>query len=102
MEKIKLTPRSKEIFRLMFEGNYMDTYTPDDDGALTLLENEGLIILNTNNDGVTNAFPSNRGFAYYHVYPELKDPTIFDDKKYLITTIIAVAALIISIISLFK
>ncbi len=85
----------------MFEGNYMDTYTPDDDGALTLLEHEGLIILNTNNDGVTNAYPSNRGFAYYHVNPELKDPTLWDDKKYIITTGISILALFISGFSLY-
>ena len=34
--------------------------------------------------------------------PKLNNPSIWDDKKYIITTVISVVALIISIIALLK
>ena len=45
---------------------------------------------------------TDRGKAYIASNPTLKNPTIWDDKKYIINTIISVAALIVAIIALFK
>ena len=45
---------------------------------------------------------TDRGKAYIASNPSLKNPTIWDDKKYIINTIISVAALIVAIIALFK
>ena len=45
---------------------------------------------------------TDRGRAYIACNPTLKNPTIWDDRKYIINMIISVAALIVAIIALFK
>jgi autotransporter-associated beta strand protein len=42
------------------------------------------------------------GEAYLYSNPQLKDPSIWDDKKYWINTAISLVALIVAIIALFK
>ncbi len=43
-----------------------------------------------------------KGHAYIHWNPKLKNPSIWDDKKYWITTSIAILSLILSIIAIIK
>lgn len=42
------------------------------------------------------------GLSYLYENPKLKNPSIWDDKKYLINTAISIFALIVAIIALFK
>ena len=42
------------------------------------------------------------GLSYLYENPKLKNPSIWDDKKYLINTAISILALIVAIIALFK
>ena len=45
---------------------------------------------------------TNKGRAYIATNPSLNNPTIWDDKKYIINTIISVLALVVAIIALIK
>lgn len=101
MKKIKLTDRCKVILRLLNDKQY--TPVPEDNKALLLLHEEGLISGNRYSSGeIYTCRITPKGEAYIYSNPKLKNPSIWDDKKYLITTAISIAALIISIIAIFK
>lgn len=98
MEKVKLTNRCKEILR----GLNDKTYKPlkEDNEALLLLHEYGFLAgnrLSTKEMQTCRITP--KGQAYLYDNPKLKNPSIWDDKKYIITTSIAVLALVISIIN---
>lgn len=101
MEKIYLTDNAKNILlSLQKDDNFMPKESDDND--VILLEQEELLHAERTMDGLAYIELTDKGIAYMHVNPKLKNPSIWDDKKYIITTIIAVIALIVSIISLFK
>lgn len=101
MEKIYLTDNAKNILlSLKKDENFMPKESDDND--IILLEQEELLHAERTMDGLAYIELTDKGKAYMHVNPKLKNPSIWDDKKYIITTIIAVIALIVSIISLFK
>lgn len=98
MEKVKLTDRCKEILR----GLYDKTYQPlkEDNEALLLLHEYGFLAGNRLSSGeIYTCRITPKGEAYLYDNPKLKNPSIWDDKKFWITTVIAVLALIISIIN---
>lgn len=94
MDKIKLTSNAKRILLALSNEEYV--YIDSDEKDLILLEQEELVDPCWTNDG---PFPSitNKGIAYVHTNPKLKNPSIWDDKKYWITTGIAILALLASI-----
>ncbi len=101
MEKVKLTDRCKEILI----GLNDRTYQPlkEDNEALLLLHEYGFLAgnrLTTEEMQTCRITPKGQAYLYYN--PKLKNPSIWDDKKYIITTVISVVALIISIIALIK
>lgn len=99
MEKIKLTNKCKTILK----GLNNKTYKPkiEDNDALLLLHEYGLIAGNRYSSGeVYTCRITPKGEAYLYDNPKLSNPSIWDDKKYIITTVISVVALIISIIAL--
>lgn len=97
MEKIKLTTRGKEILLQMKEGKYKPI-KPDTE-ELNLLGIEGLGQgTRAIGDYYINYQLTDKGKAYLLSNPKLKNPSIFDDKKYIVTTIISIIALILSII----
>ena len=97
MEKIKLTKRGKKILLLLKEGKYKPEKSYFNE--LNLLTIEGL---GQGTRGLCDSFITyqltDKGKAYLLSNPKLKNPSIFDDKKYIVTTIISIIALILSII----
>lgn len=98
MEKIKLPKRCKEILLLSNKRQYK--YNIEDEVYLNLLVQEGLGDGHRDITHKTTSFHiNNNGRAYLLSNPKLKNPSIWDDKKYLITTSIAILALLISVIN---
>jgi len=100
MEKIYLPQKAKEILWQLNEEKYVPK--EEDMEVLNFLEVAGFGEVLTTADGLEDFEINEFASAYLYWNPKLKNPTIWDDKKYLITTAIAVAAIIISIIALFK
>ena len=100
MEKIYLPQKAKEILWQLNEEKYVPK--EEDMEVLNFLEVAGFGEVLTTADGLEDFEINEFASAYLYWNPKLKNPTIWDDKKYLITTVIAVAAIIISIIALFK
>lgn len=99
MEKIKLSNRAKEILRLLKDKKY--NVNDDDREDLNLLEMEGLGSGQKLTDHSYNTFRiTDKGRAYIYSNPKLYNPSIWDDKKYIITTVISVLALILSLIAI--
>lgn len=99
MNKIELTDNAKRII-LGLTKNEKLKYTDADEKDLILLEQEGLVDACWTNDG---PYPSitDKGTAYVHMNPKLKNPSIWDDKKYLITTGISLVAFALSLYATF-
>jgi hypothetical protein len=104
VEKIKLTPRSKEILFDLQSNRYSPDISDEDMNDIISLIEYGFIIANkfVSCNKYTNARLTSKGIAYLHNNPKLKNPSIWDDKKYLITTLISLISIIISIIALYK
>lgn len=102
MKRIKLPERCKEILQAIKNSQYGDIPQSDTDYLLRL-EHEGLIDVVWCEFGYAIiANLSNKGIVYFQNNPKLKNPSIWDDKKYWINTAISVLALIVAIIALFK
>ena len=97
MEKIKLTKRAKEILKQREKNNYK--YKIEDRKDILLLAEEGLLKATKTTTEIIIKL-TDKGEAYLHINPKLNNPSIWDDKKYLITTAIAIIALIMSFISI--
>lgn len=95
MKKIKLTDRAKEIFIACNNKCYKKQ--EGDSPHFSLLVNEGLIDYS---DKAKQYYITHRGRSYLLLNPKLKNPTIWDDRKYLITTAISILALAVSVIAL--
>ena len=100
MEKIKLTNNAKRIL-LILNKNEESVISDADERDLYLLEQEELIVL----EGCKNGYPfpeiTRKGLSYVQMNPKLSNPSIWDDKKYWITTGISLAALVLSIYASF-
>lgn len=101
MDKIYLTDNAKRILlSLKQDEDFMPKETDEND--VILLEQEELLHAERKCDGLAFVELTDKAIAYMHVNPKLNNPSIWDDKKYIITTLIAILALIVSFISLFK
>ena len=96
----------RRIMLAMYNGNYSDRVPEKDLEAFTILEVEGLAkSAHAKGDGHMEMLAphlTDGGRAYVASNPTLKNPSIWDDKKYIINTIISVVALAVAIIALFK
>ena len=100
MEKIKLNDNCKRLLKEIKSGSYQDILEPDIED-LNFLKTRGFInAVAINPDCVVQGL-TDEGRAYLHSNPNLKNPSIWDDKKYLINTGISVIALVVAIIALF-
>ena len=102
MDKIRLTKKGKEILIKLHKGeiNSSNASTVDFEQA-NLLKVENLVDFEKSlKDEIITISLTDLGRAYILSNPKLKNPSIWDDKKYWITTSIAIAALFISIIAL--
>jgi hypothetical protein len=106
MEKIKLSENQKRLLRSLYEKKYPEVVPIEDFEDFNLLEVEGLVNaahcrgmqgLSLHNPSITE-----KGLAYITSNPTLQNPSIWDDKKYVINTIISVIALLVAIIALCK
>lgn len=103
MEKIPLTNKGKSILKELQKNSYPPSVPDDDIEDIILLQEERLITAHRTNQGHFCVVRlTDKGRAYLHANPKLKDPSIWDDKKYWITTAISVIAIILSIIALCK
>lgn len=97
MEKIKLTKNAKRLFLLIGKHELPNKPLPENDIMdVCLLKEEGFITFTNTSHGPANVDITERGIAYIRINPKLKNPTIWDDKKYLINTTISILALLIS------
>ena len=100
MDKITLNDNCKAIINAIKNDTYEEKDADSED--INLLHTLGLIDVIYTNDGYFVNGLTDEGRAYLHTNPTLKNPSIWDDKKYWINTAISVLALIIAIIALFK
>ena len=100
MDKIKLNDKCKDILMAIKSDTYGDDIANSED--INFLCTLGLIDVTSTKDGDSVDGLTDKGRAYLHSNPTLKNPSILDDKKYLINTAISILALIVSIIALFK
>ena len=106
MDKIIHSKNQKVILNSLRDGNYSASIPDKDIDDIFVLKEFNLItaIEVSDKSGRLLICPelTDKGKAYIASNPSLKNPTIWDDKKYIINTIISVAALIVAIIALFK
>ena len=103
MDKINLSKAEKRILLQLAEKKYPVQVPYEDLDAMNLLEVNHFVTTNKINGGILiNPQLSNFGKAYLASNIKLKNPSIWDDKKYIINTVISVVALAVAIIALFK
>lgn len=100
MEKIKLNDNCKRLLKEIKNGSYQEGIESDLED-LNFLNTKGLINAIQTLNGYVITGLTDEGRAYLHSNPDLKNPSIWDDKKYLINTAISVIALVVAIIALF-
>lgn len=101
MQRIKLTPNAKRILKELSNGVHYVEISEEYDLDGKLLWHEKLITGVPNEAGTIIAPRiSEIGKLYLYINPKLKNPSIWEDKKYWITTAISLAALIMSIIAI--
>ena len=98
MEKIALNDNCKAIIYAIKNDTYKERDADSED--INLLHTLGLIDVTSTIDGDFVDGLTVKGQAYLHSNPDLKNPSIWDDKKYWINTAISFAALIVSIIAI--
>ena len=100
MEKITLNDNCKAIINAIKNDAYEEKIADSED--INLLHTLGLIDVISTKDGDMVDGLTDKGRAYLHSNPDLKNPSIWDDKKYWINTAISILALIVAFIALFK
>ena len=101
MDKITLNDNCKKLLKEIKSGSYQNIIESDIED-LKFLKTMGLIKAVATTTGFVVTGLTDEGRAYLHSNPDLKNPSIWDDKKYWINTAISVFALIVAIIALFK
>ena len=99
MDKIKLNNNCKKLLKEIKNDSYCNSLESDLED-LNLLKTLGLIKAVATNTGYVVTGLTDEGRAYLQSNPDLKNPSIWDDKKYWINTAISFAALIVSIIAI--
>jgi hypothetical protein len=101
MTRIELPDTCKSILFAIKDKRYSNI-PKEDELDLYLLEYEGLVEVKRSEFGnALIANLTNKGIVYMHSNPKLKNPSLWEDTKYWITTAFAIIAIIISIISFF-
>ena len=101
MERIVLTDNAKRLFRAIRQGEvHLEITEQDIEDANVLIQENLIVAVPDEAGGLYVPKLTDKGRAYIHQNPKLKNPSIWEDKKYWITTSISLAALIMSIIAL--
>lgn len=102
MDRIKLSKEEKLLLKRLSARKYPDQVLEEDIETFIILENESLVHGTKGKDGILGPRLTAMGEAYIASNPKLKNPSIWEDKKYIISTTISIVALIISVIALIK
>ena len=103
MEKIELNDNCKAILTQLNSRNRKLLYRESDYDDIRYLVAIGLInAKELPKKSHRDLALTEQGRTYLYENPKLKNPSIWDDKKYWITTAISIVALIVSIIALLK
>lgn len=102
MDRIKLSKEEKLLLRRLSARKYPDQVLEEDLKVFMILENESLVHGTKGKDGILAPRLTAMGEAYIASNPKLKNPSIWEDTKYIINTTISIIALIISLIALIK
>ena len=101
MERIVLTDNAKRLLKAIKYGEiHLEISNPDIEDANVLIQENLIVAVPDEAGGLYAPKLTDKGRAYIHQNPKLKNPSIWEDKKYWITTSISLAALIMSIIAL--
>ena len=102
MERIHLSKPCKRILRAIKDGKYHSIPQSDTEDLL-VLEHKGLVDVQWCEFGYAIiANLSNIGIAYMRSNPRLKNPSILQDPKIWISTLISLLALAVSIVAMYK
>ncbi|MFR9546186.1 MAG: hypothetical protein SNJ29_11495 [Rikenellaceae bacterium] len=102
MEKIFLSKEEKRLLAPILSKGFGANFSDEDNQWLYLLEEKGFIHTNKCEGGsVYTASRTDYAVAYVAFNPDLSNPSIWDDKKYLVTTAISLFAVVISILALY-
>lgn len=103
MQRIHLSENSKRILLELQSRNYQLLYHKDDYYDIHSLISLGLIsATELPAYNFAHVKLTLKGRMYLHENPQLKNPCIWDDKQYLINTVISLLALVVAIIALFR
>lgn len=102
MDRIKLSKEEKLLLKRLSARKYPDQVLEEDLKIFMILENESLVHGTKGKDGILAPRLTAMGEAYIASNPKLKNPSIWEDTKYIINTTISIIALIISLIALIK
>lgn len=102
MDRIKLSKEEKLLLKRLSARKYPDQVLEEDLKVFMILENESLVHGTKGKDGILAPRLTAMGEAYITSNPKLKNPSIWEDTKYIINTTISIIALIISLIALIK
>lgn len=102
MEKICLSKKCKNILLELQHGKRRILYDKCDYYEIKYLISKDLIKGRTLKMYHSDLALTDKGKLYLYENPKLKNPSIWDDKKYWINTAISVFAIIVSLIALFK
>ncbi len=101
MKKIELPSKSKQILRDLQNHTHRLLYREEYYECIKILISNGLIEASEIKDSHhAHLKLTSKGKVYLYENPTLSNPSIWDDKKYLINTIISVIALIMSLIAI--
>ena len=102
MDRTKLSKEEKLLLKRLSARKYPDQVLEEDLKVFMILENESLVHGTKGKDGILAPRLTAMGEAYIASNPKLKNPSIWEDTKYIINTTISIIALIISLIALIK
>lgn len=98
MDRIQLNNREKEILGLLKSGQFPAVVEKKDEMPVKKLIYEGFVVCKENEYG-TMLVPNltEKGELYLYDNPKLKNPSVFQDKGF----VVSIIAIVISIIALF-
>lgn len=103
MERIELSKKQRTIYKAIACGEYPNVCNKEDIEDIIVLREMGFVHgTNVMSGDIVAMRLTDSGRAYLHQNPKLKNPSVWQDKKYIINTVISLLALGISIIALIK
>lgn len=97
MDKIYLTDNAKRILLSLSKDEEPELKNEDEKDLILLVE-EGLIECEGTKDEMLYPEITNRGIAYVHINPKLTNPSIWQDYKWIITSLIAIIGILVTIL----